>query len=63
MSIYYYGKFVSEFAENPKKQTEVQQPTLVGDIVKNRPEYKKFIEHQVPKKKFVIRHYQEGVMS
>jgi len=58
MSIYYYGALIGVY--NPKQKLESTIPTLVGDIVKARGDYKTYMK---PKKHFVIRHFQEEVSS
>jgi hypothetical protein len=54
MSIYYYGELVGVY--NPKEK-QTSEPTLVGDIVKQREDYKTYMK---PRKEFVVRHYQDG---
>jgi hypothetical protein len=53
MSIYYYGTLVGVYNPNQKQNSE---PTLVGDVVKARGDYKTYMK---PKKSLVIRHFQE----
>lgn len=56
MSIYYFGELVGTYNQNTKINTG-SEPTLVGDIVKNRPDYNTYTNK--PKTKLVIRHFQE----
>ena len=57
MSIYYYGTLIGVYSPNQKNSSE---PTLIGDVVKARGEYKTYMK---PKKQLIIRHFQEEVAS
>lgn len=57
MSIYYYGALVGVY--NPKQKCESSEPTLVGDTVKARGDYKTYMK---PKKQIVIHHFQEEIL-